>query len=128
MVQDGMEEVRVCPRCSRAHPVEVEICQACGEPMTTVSRVIGRQGRPNPPRWLKQARSQAAEIKAREAQASDARMERFREMERQRLVALAEASARQARKDRRLLLVTGGVLAVLILTLCITALYVFLQG
>ncbi len=123
-----MDEVRVCPNCRRAHPVEVEVCTDCGEPLTTVSRVLDRQGSPNPPRWLRRARTDAAQIKERAARASEARMEHFLEIDRRRLQALAEQRAQQEERDRKLLLVTGSILGLFVLTLCLTGLFVLLRG
>jgi len=95
---------QVCPSCRHINDLHVEICSFCEEPLTIISQVIARHESPRVnPRWLKQARSKAASIKAHEESASLERMGALMEIEHRREEALAREYALRQAQDRRIL-------------------------
>lgn len=121
-------EAHVCSACRHLNPVEAEQCLNCGEPLTLTARVMLRQGNASgEPLFLRRARGQAADLKSRGDQTSEQRMDRFREMDRQRQARDAEGLARQRARDRQLLVVSAGALGVLVIAILIGFLVVVLR-
>jgi len=120
--QCGTTIVRTCPHCNQENWGGVEQCGRCGRPLDifeimTQSRVRDTRAR------LQAQQREAFVIKRREAAQAEARMERFREMDRQRLEELA---LRTAQKRKRELQVVGGILliaALFILVIIVVSLF-----
>lgn len=96
--------------------------------MTLTARVVLRQGPSSrEPLFLSQARAQAARLKSEGDQTSEVRMDRFREIGRQRRVRDAENLARQQARDRRLLVASAGALGILLMAILISLLVELLR-
>lgn len=94
-----------CPNCGAHNLPEADACQECGEPLSTVGRVLQRHtDARQPPRFLQQVRQQAGVIKRSEAEASRMRMESMEHQERQRQASLGADRARQTAFDRQIML------------------------
>jgi predicted amidophosphoribosyltransferase len=110
--------IGTCPACGAAYASGAEICGQCGEPLTSVARILSSPAAPRQPRWLAQNRQRASELRKAEGQASDQRMEVFLERDRRRLEAEdALASRTQARERRAVLLAAAVFLLIAALTL-----------
>jgi RNA polymerase subunit RPABC4/transcription elongation factor Spt4 len=113
-------EAVVCPRCSHINPLEAEQCLNCGEALTMMARVVLRQGEAaREPFFLERARERAAGLKSQGDLASEARMERFREVDRSRKLREAQELARRQTRDRKLLLASAGALGMLVIAILI---------
>lgn len=109
-----------CPACGRSNPLKVDECLACGEPLTIPARVVLRHGRASgEPLFLEVARGQAAQLKSRGEVTSEARLDRFREMDRRRQEQEFEDLARRQARDRQLLLASAGAVGLLLLAIAI---------
>jgi hypothetical protein len=87
------------------------------------ARVVLRQGQASrQPRFLQRARRQAAELKSDGDLTSEVRMNRFREMDRQREAEVAENLARERARDRKLLIASAGALGILVIAIVISLL------
>jgi len=92
----------VCSACGKHNLLGAVKCESCQEPLTIFSRVVSRHT-PSSRIWrLDQARHQANSLKATEAQASEARMEDFLEIDRKRKTGEREAAIMQQEADRLL--------------------------
>lgn len=121
-------EAEVCSVCGHENPIASEQCLNCGEPLTITARVVLRQGRASrEPFFLSRARGLAARLKSQGDQASEERMDRFREMDRQRQARDAENLALQQARDRRLLIASAGALGILVVAILIGLLAVVLR-
>lgn len=99
---DGLVQ---CPSCGNINPEGSARCDRCGEPLEIFAQVISRHVSPGSATWLQQVRSQASEIKGREAEASEVRFQALQDVDRRRQMAEAEAADRQRRKDRQTLII-----------------------
>jgi DNA-directed RNA polymerase subunit RPC12/RpoP len=121
-------EAQVCSACGHVNPVEAEQCLSCGEPLTLTARVVLRQrSASGEPLFLRRARGQAAGLKSQGERASVQRMDHFREMDRQRQARDADELARTRARDRQLLVVSAGALALLVIAILIGFLAVVLR-
>jgi DNA-directed RNA polymerase subunit RPC12/RpoP len=111
-------ESHVCPVCKQINPPEAEQCLKCGEPLTMTARVVLRHmTAARQPLFLEQARGMAAGLKSKGDLASEERMDRFREIDRKRESQDAKELARREMRDRKLLLVSAGAVAVLLMAI-----------
>lgn len=116
----------VCSGCGQVWPQGSDSCPQCGEPLSTVGRVLDRHKQAGrPPRWLQQARSKAPRLKAFESAQSDQRMQIFQETERRRVEDLRRAEAERRRRDRHLIL---GSLSAALLFLLVLAAFLLLSS
>jgi hypothetical protein len=90
-----------------------QTCTYCGEPLTSVARVLTAPSAPRQPRWLQQNRQRASELRKSEDQASEERMGSLIETDRRRLEAERVLAARTQARERRALLLTGLVFALI---------------
>ncbi len=110
--------IGTCPACGAAVASGAETCAQCGEPLTSVARILSAPAAPRQPRWLAQNRQRASELRKAEGQASDQRMESFLETDRRRLEAeKAMALDTQARERRAIWLAAVVFLLIAALTL-----------
>lgn len=118
------DRVVSCPLCGTPSSPEVDNCPNCGEPLSTIGRVMQRhEESARSPRWLQSARIQAGQLRARELDESDRRMEAFRHMERKRQAKLRKDQSIQQAKDRRLMLGFSIALGLLLLAAMLAAAY-----
>lgn len=94
---------RICSVCGQSNPPEAEECSNCTEPLTSFSQVITRHKPAEPPLRHRQMRNQAAEIQSNELEASQVRMDEFKEIDRNREELNARLAFEQSEKDRKLL-------------------------
>lgn len=106
-------KVGTCPACGRAHAMGAETCTYCGEPLTSVARVLTAPSAPRQPRWLQQNRQRAPELRKSEDQASEERMGSLVETDRRRLEAERVLAVRTQARERRALLLAGLVFALI---------------
>jgi hypothetical protein len=99
--------VGTCPACGRAHAIGAQTCTYCGEPLTSVARVLAAPSAPRQPRWLQQNRQRATELRQAEDQASEDRMGTLVETDRRRLEADRVLAERTQARERRALLFAG---------------------
>ncbi len=117
-----------CPKCGAVNVADAEICVRCREPLTPISAVLSRHERGGSARWLEQVRLTAGELKEKSAQASEERLSEFRELDRRREKAWAEADARQKAKDRRMILIVFAALLLFLGFLCGAGILALLQA
>ncbi len=106
-----------CPFCGHLNPPDAESCDACGEPLSLVARVVDRQKAQPSARRLEQARALAPMLKAEGEKASQARMAVFQRAEDLHREQVRRMSAERAKQDRRLLLAAVAAAVVLVLAL-----------
>lgn len=111
-----------CPSCSYLNAPDAESCEACGEPLSLVARVIERQLAQPALRRLDQVRAQAPALKAQGEKASEARMSAYRRAEMLRARELRRMSAARAQEDRHLLLAAAAAVAFVLIVLVAAAL------
>jgi DNA-directed RNA polymerase subunit RPC12/RpoP len=113
-------EAQVCSSCSHINPPGAERCLHCGEPLTLTARVVLRQGgAARQPFFLERARGLAAGLKAQGDLTSQERMDRFREIDRQRQMRDVEEEVRRRIRDRKMLLASAGALGILVIAIVI---------
>lgn len=105
--------VGTCPACGSPHAAGQETCGHCGEPLTSVARVLSGPSAPRQPRWLKQNRLRASELRRSEERASVERMGAFVETDRRRLEAERLQAAETAVRERRTVLLAAAVFALI---------------
>jgi len=94
--------VRVCPFCKQENWAGNESCIGCGRTLDLLEIMIQPASRDTRARLEAQQR-QARLLKAQEEQASEARMARLWETERQRVEAIARDTAEIQRRERLVL-------------------------
>lgn len=104
--------VGTCPACGRPHAVGAETCTHCGEPLTSVARVLTSSAAPRQPRWLQQNRQRAPELRKTEDRASEERFNSLVEADRRRLEAEQVVAAQTEARERRTMLLAGLLFAV----------------
>ncbi len=105
--------VGTCPACGRAHAVGAQTCTYCGEPLTSVARVLSAPAAPRQPRWLQQNRQRAPELRKSEDQASQERFGSLLETDRRRLEAERALAVKTEARERRAMLLAGLVFALI---------------
>ena len=105
--------IGTCPACSRPYAAGAETCPYCGEPLTSVARVLTSPSAPRQPRWLQQNRQRALELRQADEQASGDRMQALVESDRRRLEAEHALAARTQTRERRAMLLVGLVFALI---------------
>lgn len=109
------ERVALCPTCGTASALEIDNCPECGEPLSTIGRVMQRhEESARSPRWLRSAREGAGQLQAQALHESDRRMEAFRQMERNRQAELRQNRSIRQAADRRLMLAAAIMLGLLL--------------
>ena len=109
-----------CPSCGWDNPQGEEECGNCGEPLSIAARVLTRLGNLGPPFWIRQLRSRVAELKQREALASEQRFEQLQDIDRRRMAAEVEAHMRQQVKDRQMMLILAfGIVVLIVVVLAV---------
>jgi hypothetical protein len=103
--------VGTCPACGRANAIGAQTCTHCGEPLTSVARVLSGSIAPRQPRWLEQNRQRANELRKAEDQASEERYGALLETDRRRLEAERVVAVLTAARERRAVLLAGLVFA-----------------
>ena len=98
----GAQIVRVCPFCKQENWAGNESCIGCGRTLDLLEIMIQPASRDTRARLEAQQR-QARLLKAQEEQASEARMARLWETERQRVEAIARDTAEKQRRERLVL-------------------------
>jgi len=93
--------VGTCRSCGRAYAAGAETCSYCGEPLTSVARVLTAPSAPRQPRWLQQNRQRAPELRRSEEQSSANRMDAFVETDRSRIQAERARADVTAARERR---------------------------
>jgi hypothetical protein len=105
-IRCGAQVVRVCPFCKHENWAGSEYCAGCGRTLDLLE-VMTRAGSRDTRARLEAQQQGARLLKLREQKDSEARMAHFREMERQRLEAVARDTAERQRRER---LVLAGIL------------------
>jgi hypothetical protein len=105
--------VGTCPACGRPYAIGAETCSDCGEPLTSVARVLTAPAAPRQPRWLQQNRQRASELRKSEDRASEERLGTLVETDRRRLEAERAVAVRTERRERRAALMAGLVFALI---------------
>ena len=105
--------IGMCPACGRAHAVGAQTCTYCGEPLTSVARVLSAPSAPRQPRWLQQNRQRATEVRQSEERASEERFGSLLETDRRRLEAERGLAMKTEARERRTMLFAGLVFALM---------------
>lgn len=100
--QCGAAIMRTCPICKHDNWGGAEYCAECGRTLDLVEIITQTRTRDTRSRLQAQQR-EAILIKQREAAESEARMEQFRAMERERLAEIARRTAAQNQRERQML-------------------------
>ena len=111
----------ICPSCGWINTIEAESCPDCSEPLTVITQVISRQDTSQGPRWLARVQSQAEEMKKTEEIASQDRLQKLQEIDRQREDAIANEKARRSKDDRFFLILIASVVVIAIIIIAILA-------
>ncbi len=98
----GTTIVRTCPACRQIDWAGMESCTNCGGPLDMLEIMFKSRIRDTRER-LQLQQSEALVLKAHESAQAEARMERFRKMERDRLNELAQHAAEKNKLKRRVL-------------------------
>jgi hypothetical protein len=114
--------VGTCPACGSAYAPRAETCPACGEPLSSVARMITASTARRQPLWLDQNRQLAGDIRKRETTAADERMASLVEVDQRRIETEQALAARTADRERRAILLAGGLFAVIALLTAIVVL------
>lgn len=117
----------VCPVCGQDNLEEAHRCASCGEPLTMFGQVMSRHDGAGTPMRLNQSRVQAPALQEQGLKGSEARMGSLEAVDRRRVEAQREAAARQAQKDRGILLVSVGAFALLLIVLVAFGAYALLR-
>ncbi len=117
--------IGTCPACGEAYAAGAQTCARCGEPLTSVARILSAPAAPRQPRWLAQNRQRASELRKTETQASNQRMETFLETDRRRQEAEKTVALQTQSRERRAVLLAA-VVFVLIAALTAGVLLSFL--
>jgi hypothetical protein len=107
---------RACPNCQTKNWRGAAECVRCGQPLDTLDGMVDRLRTDTPDR-LRRQQQDAVVLKASEEAAANRNLEQLRDIDRRRERAHAEAMARRAAYEGRLLLwllIGGGGLVVLV--------------
>jgi hypothetical protein len=108
---------RACPNCQTKNWRGAAECVRCGQSFDSMEGMVDRLRLDTSGR-LNRQQQDAAAIKAAEEEAANRRLEQLRDVDRRREQAQAEAMARRAANESRLLmglLIVGGLVVVLII-------------
>lgn len=119
--------VRACPNCREDNWAGLEQCSHCGRPLDLLEIMSQSRVRDTRAR-LGAQQEEVFAIKEREAAQSEARMAKYREMERQRLEGIAVRSAQQRRREQLLLRVALLVVAVVLVLMLVVSVLPSLMG
>ena len=107
-----------CPSCGQVTSHLEDNCPDCGEPLTSVGAIFQRhETAGQPPVWLERSRLQARSIQSSAMAASDARMDHFLELERERMAELRRADQAQRANDKRIMMVALAIGAAILIFL-----------
>ena len=95
----GADLVRECPVCGAPNPLLARKCRVCGQRLEILEALFDRVTETRTG-WLRQIREEAPTIKTQEEAASQARLAKMWEAERQRRETLAQARAERERQER----------------------------
>lgn len=109
-----------CPACGERNTQAAELCSNCGEPLSIVASILDRQqGSLGLPLWVRRLRSQVADLKEREQQASQSRFAAFQEIDQRRIAYETAAHARQQARDSNIIFY--GLIGILVVALVVLA-------
>jgi hypothetical protein len=116
----GLGGGSVCPACGGLLSAEAETCPRCGSPVGIADRVLSQRAGTASPLWLERTRAEAPGLRSAGEKTSQARMDAFVGMDRNREEAVARQQVARAAQDRRLLGIAAlAVLAVAILAMAL---------
>ncbi|MGA9532393.1 MAG: hypothetical protein WBR18_06720 [Anaerolineales bacterium] len=123
------DQVVLCPVCGLASAAERDNCPDCGEPLSTIGRVMQRhEESASSPRWLRTARNQASLVRSGELREPEQWMEEFQRMEHDRLATVRQDLSAQHKKDRRLMLAAAIAFTLLLAGALFVAVFYSLRG
>jgi hypothetical protein len=99
-----------CAVCGKANPAGARYCQGCGRNLGQVDRIVRERLR-TATEWRERRVLGVRETKEKEELGSRRRMEVFWEKERARQKAIQRALAEQRARERRMLMIVGGLMA-----------------
>lgn len=114
----------MCPVCGTYNGPEAESCSVCGEPLNTLARVFQRhRDARKPPQFIQQARLIAPELRATGAAASLSRMNDMETAEGLRQQSLHRQMEQQKAKDKLLMQIGLGAVAVFLVFVLAAAIF-----
>jgi uncharacterized Zn finger protein len=121
----GESIVRICPACQHENWAGMEHCTHCGRILDILEIMTRSRTRDTRARIAEQQRD-AARIKFEETAQAEARMEQFRQMERERLQEMAATTAAKRRRERQviaavLIMLALGILVILTVSILMTS-------
>jgi hypothetical protein len=122
------EVTSVCPICGAENDAFTERCASCSETLNVVDRALSRQANMARPRFLQEARKQAAGIRAREEASSQRRFAKLVEADRERKEAIRRAQEEQELQEQQTLSATLTITAVFLAIIVIATLILAIRG
>jgi uncharacterized Zn finger protein len=121
----GEAIVRVCPACQHENWAGLEHCTNCGRILDILEIMTQSRTRDTRARIAQQQRD-AVRIKLQETAQAEARLEQFRQMERERLQEIAERTAAKRKRERQviaavLVMVALGIVVILTISILMTS-------
>jgi predicted amidophosphoribosyltransferase len=109
----GQDIAWECAVCGKVNPAGARYCQACGRDLDQIDRIMKERLR-TAAEWRERRVVGVREAKEREELGSQRRMAVFWEQERVRQEAIQQALAEQRERERKMLVITVGLMALLI--------------
>lgn len=115
-----------CAVCGEANPAGTRYCQGCGRTIDQVERIVKERLRTTA-EWRERRVVGVREVKEKEEMDSQRRMTIFWEKERARQEAVRRALAEQRARERKMLMLVGGVMAFFVLMVIVVSIVTWLK-
>jgi hypothetical protein len=115
-----------CAICGKVNPAGARYCQGCGRNLDQVERIVRERLRTTA-EWRERRVVGVREMKEKEELDSQRRMAVFQEKERARQEAIRRALAEQRARERKMLMIVGGLMAFFILVAAIISIVTWLK-
>jgi tRNA A37 threonylcarbamoyladenosine dehydratase len=115
-----------CAICGRANPAGVRYCQGCGRNLDQAARIVRERLR-TAAEWREKRALGVQEVREKEELASRQRMAVFQEKERLRQEATQRALAEQRARERKMLMIVSGLIALLIVVVVLVSIVTWLK-
>lgn len=125
-VNCGADIAWECAVCGKANPARARYCQGCGRNLDQVDRIVRERLR-TAAEWRERRVVSVRETKEKEELDSQRRMAVFWEKERARQEAIQRALAEQRARERKMLVIVGGLMAFLVVVAVIVSIVTWVK-
>jgi predicted amidophosphoribosyltransferase len=115
-----------CAVCRKANPAGAKFCQGCGRDLDQAARIVKERLRTTA-EWRERRLVGVRETREREELDSRRRMAVFWEKERARQEAIQRALAEQKARERKMLMIVGGLMALVVVVVIIISIISWLK-